>query len=400
MLTVPNLSAASIAHDSANPAFVPPPPVILTPQSLDILIQSLLARGYRVLGPVARDGAIVIDPISSLGYLPRGLEDVQSPGRYRLEKRDHSAFFAYSVGAHSWKQVFHVPVERLVQIRRSRQSVEVVSEEIPRERIAIFAARSCDLAAIAIQDRVLMKGDHQDPRYAARRQDVFVVAVNCSRAGGNCFCVSMKTGPRAERGYDLALTEIQDGSESTFLVEIGSRAGQTLLEEINKRPASDEEIKESFAISKRTAETMGRQLEIKDLPDLLKKNLEHPRWDDIATRCLACANCTNVCPTCFCTDVVDTTSLDGSIAERTKQWDSCFHHSFSYVHGGPVRTSIKSRYRQWLTHKLSSWHDQFDSSGCVGCGRCVTWCPVGIDITEEAAAIAQPVSTHSIEEHD
>lgn len=400
MLTVPNPSAASIAHGDAKDAFVPQPPLILAPKGLDALIRLLAARGYRVLGPVARDGAIVIEPISGINDLPRGLEDVQSPGRYRLEKRDHSAFFSYSVGAHSWKQIFHVPVERLVQIRRSKKDIQVISEETPRERVALFAARSCDLAAIAIQDRVLMQGDHPDLRYTARRQDVFVVAVNCSRAGDHCFCVSMNTGPKARSGFDLALTEIVDGSESRFLVEIGSSAGQTVLEEVEKRLASTEEINTSLQISERTAMSMGRQLETKDLPELLKKNLEHPRWDEVATRCLACANCTNVCPTCFCTEVVDTTSLDGNIAERTKQWDSCFHHSFTYVHGGPVRTSIKSRYRQWLTHKLSSWHDQFDSSGCVGCGRCITWCPVGIDITEEAAAVTKPVSLHSIEEHD
>lgn len=400
MLTAPNHSAASIARDDAKTAFVPMPPLILTPQGLDTLIRLLAARGYRILGPVARDGAIVIDKISSLADLPRGLEDVQSPGRYRLEKREHSAFFSYSVGAHSWKQIFHVPVERLLQIRRSKRDIQVITEELPQERIAIFAARSCDLAAIAIQDRALMQGDHADPRYTARRQDVFVVAVNCSRAGGNCFCVSMNTGPRAKSGFDLALTEILDGGEHRFLVEIGSSTGQSLLEEIDKRLASTGEIEQSAEISKHTAATMGRHLETRGLPELLKKNLEHPRWDEVAERCLACANCTNVCPTCFCTDVVDTTSIDGETAERTKQWDSCFNHSFSYVHGGPVRTSIKSRYRQWLTHKLSSWHDQFDSSGCVGCGRCVTWCPVGIDITEEARAVTKPVSPHSIEEHD
>jgi len=400
MLTVPNPSAASIAQGDAKDAFVSVPPIILTPQGLDTLIRLLGTRGYRVLGPVARDGAIVIDKISSLGDLPRGLEEVQSPGRYRLEKREHSAFFSYSVGAHSWKQIFHVPVERLLQIRRAKRDVQVIPEETPRERVAIFAARSCDLAAIAIQDRVLMHGDHADPRYTARRQDVFVVAVNCARAGGNCFCVSMNTGPRAQQGFDLALTEILDGDEHRFLVEIGSSAGQSLLQEVDKRTASAGEIERSAEISKHTAATMGRHLETRGLPELLKKNLEHPRWDEVATRCLACANCTNVCPTCFCTEVVDTTSLDGQTAERTKQWDSCFNHSFSYVHGGPVRTSIKSRYRQWLTHKLSSWHDQFDSSGCVGCGRCITWCPVGIDITEEATAVTKSVSPHSIEEHD
>ncbi|NJL29572.1 MAG: sulfite reductase subunit A, partial [Thermoanaerobaculia bacterium] len=127
----------------------------------------------------------------------------------------------------------------------------------------------------------------------------------------------------------------------------------------------------------------------KACPQLLARNVEHRRWDDVAARCLACGNCTMVCPTCFCTSVEDTTDLAGNVAERYRQWDSCFTTDFSYLHGGSVRTSAASRYRQWLTHKLSSWHDQFGTSGCVGCGRCITWCPVGIDITEEAGAIRE-----------
>ena len=79
--------------------------------------------------------------------------------------------------------------------------------------------------------------------------------------------------------------------------------------------------------------------------------------------------------------------LYGARAERWRKWDSCFTLDFSYIHGGSVRTSAAARYRQWLSHKLATWIDQFGSSGCVGCGRCITWCPVGIDITEEVAAI-------------
>lgn len=403
MLPQPTTSpanTANFAHEGAQPAFAPPAPVVIAASELEPLIRALVEAGYRLLGPLARDGAIVIDSLRQAADLPRGLEDVQAPGRYRLEKRDHSAYFSYAVGAHSWKQVFHVPVERLVQIRRSGRAVEVVPEPLPHERIAIFGARSCDLAAIAIQDRVLMHGDHPDPRYAARRENVFVVAVNCSRAGGNCFCVSMNTGPRARSGFDLGLTELIDDGEHRFLVEIGSAAGQALLEKLDRRLATDEDIAKSAAMTETTAASMGRHLDTRGLPAKLQENLEHPRWDEVATRCLACANCTSVCPTCFCTDVVDTTSLDGETAERTKQWDSCFNSSFTYVHGGPVRSTVKSRYRQWLTHKLSTWHDQFGSSGCVGCGRCITWCPVGIDITEEATAILKNPSLHELEEHE
>ena len=109
----------------------------------------------------------------------------------------------------------------------------------------------------------------------------------------------------------------------------------------------------------------------------------------MAERCLTCGNCTLVCPTCFCTNVEDVGDLTGDHAERWRVWDTCFSVDYSYIHGGSVRPSGRARYRQWLTHKLATWHDQFDSSGCVGCGRCITWCPVGIDITQEVAAIRE-----------
>ena len=124
-----------------------------------------------------------------------------------------------------------------------------------------------------------------------------------------------------------------------------------------------------------------------NLQALLYRNYNNERWQDLAQRCLDCGNCTMACPTCFCSKVEDITDLTGDHAERWREWDSCFTMDFSYIHGGSVRATTRSRYRQWLVHKLATWLDQFGSSGCVGCGRCITWCPVGIDLTEEVRLI-------------
>lgn len=232
-----------------------------------------------------------------------------------------------------------------------------------------------------------MQGKYVDPSYAMRREGAFIVAINCAQAGSTCFCVSMNTGPKADRGFDLALTEVLDADRHYFVVEAGTESGQKVLQTVTHRVAAEDELACAEAIAAETAKHMGRQLDTEGIKDLFYRNYENRRWDDVAKRCLTCANCTMVCPTCFCTTVEDTTDLSGENAERWRKWDSCFTLDFSYIHGGSVRSSAKSRYRQWITHKLATWLDQFGTSGCVGCGRCITWCPVGIDITEEARAI-------------
>ncbi|HVC56976.1 MAG TPA: 4Fe-4S dicluster domain-containing protein [Stellaceae bacterium] len=361
---------------------------ILTGDGLEALLGVLRRCGYRVLGPTVRDQAIVYDDIATLADLPRGWTDEQQGGHYRLRRRDDDALFGYAVGPHSWKQFLHAPRQRLWHADRTADGFGIATEPASAERLAFVGVRACELHAIAIQDRVLVGGAHVDPHYRARREAAFLVAVNCGAPGGTCFCVSMNTGPKTAAGYDLALTELIGEPGGRFVVEAGSAAGRTVLAELPHREATPEEVAASDAVVARAAAQMGRAMPAAaDVPDLLRRNLDHPRWDEVAGRCLTCGNCTMVCPTCFCTTVEDTVSLDGTAAERVQRWDSCFTMDFSYLHGGSVRASPRSRYRQWMTHKLSSWVDQFGSSGCVGCGRCITWCPVGIDITEEVAAI-------------
>jgi ferredoxin len=361
--------------------------MVITAQGLDRLFDALKRRGYRVFGPTVRDQAIVYDDIASLADLPRGWTDEQDGGRYRLRRREDDALFGYAVGPHSWKKFLHPPTQRLWTAERIEEGLRIVPEPQPDERFAFIGVRACDLHAILIQDRVLAAGAPGDPHYRARREGAFIVAVNCGVAGDTCFCASMKTGPQAASGYDLVLTELLRDDDHCFLIEAGNDTGRAVLAELSHREATRKEMAEAASAVAHTAADMGREMHSDDVHDLLLRNLDHPRWDEVAGRCLTCGNCTMVCPTCFCASVEDSSDLAGGRVSRSERWDSCFTMDFSYLHGGSVRSSARSRYRQWMTHKLATWWDQFGTSGCVGCGRCITWCPVGIDITEEVAAI-------------
>lgn len=360
---------------------------ILAKDRLQDLIDLLRRRGYCVVGPTVRERAIVYDEVTGLDDLPSGWTDHQDGGSYRLTRRDDEALFGYVVGPHSWKKFFHPERLRLWRARRDGGGISVIEDSEPIPKFAILGARSCELHAIAIQDQVFLTSDHRDGDYSLRRENALIIAVNCGQAGGTCFCVSMETGPEVTSGFDLALTEILDDGPHRFLAEVGSEQGAALLAELAREKATEKDHRAARAAVAKARGQMGRTLNTTDIKELLQGNPEHPRWDHVASRCLTCANCTMVCPTCFCTTVEDVTDLSGDHAERWRRWDSCFTMDFSYIHGGSVRSSSKSRYRQWVTHKLAHWIDQFGSSGCVGCGRCITWCPVGIDITEEAAAI-------------
>ena len=356
---------------------------------LQRLLDALDARGYEVVGPTVRDGAIVYESLRSVDQLPIGWTDEQEGGRYRIVRRSDQALFGFALGPHSWKKFLFPPTERLWRARRQGASFEIAPESTGSPRYAFLGVRACELQAISIQDKVFAQGAYVDKGYQERREGAFIIALNCGQAGGTCFCVSMGAGPQARAGFDLALTEILDPPRHYFVIEVGSERGGEVLQAIPHRATRPDDEERAERVVARTAGQMGRTMQAEGLKDLLYRNLDHPRWNEVAARCLSCANCTLVCPTCFCSTVEDTTDLTGEDAERWRKWDSCFTLDFSYVHGGSVRSSTRSRYRQWMTHKLATWHDQFGVSGCVGCGRCITWCPVAIDITEEVGAIRE-----------
>jgi sulfhydrogenase subunit beta (sulfur reductase) len=358
--------------------------IVIQKSGLQDVLDALKTSGYKVIGPSLSQEAIIYDAIEGTEDLPIGWNDEQGPGEYKVQDRNDGRYFSYVVGPTTWKRFLYPPELSLFHCQQSEGGLEFQSKREPT-KYAFVGVRSCELAAISIQDRILLEGIYQDPHYRDRREQVFILAVNCSEPGETCFCSSMGTGPRCRSGFDLALTELSDA----FLLEVGSEVGAEILSGCAWRPAGAFEMDQASRIMTLAKAEMGRMLDTNDLPDLLYDNLDSPRWEAIAQRCLSCTNCTLVCPTCFCVDVQDLSDLSGQHTERRRKWDSCFSTDFSYVHGGNSRPTIRSRYRQWLTHKLASWVDQFGQLGCVGCGRCITWCPVGIDLTEEIAAIRE-----------
>ncbi len=367
---------------------------LLDRAGLQELVAALHTRGYDVLGPMALGTAVTFAPMASADELPYGWVSRQEPGRYRLERTSTGAAFAYGPPVDSLKRYLNPPVSTIWRATRESGTLRFEPAPEPPTPLAVIGVRACDLHAMARCDAVFLTEPYVDPGYQARRASLFVVAANCTTPGGTCFCASMGTGPRASALFDIALTELPAASGTPrtahrYLATAGSPIGADVLAGLPGTTPADADIETERTLLDKAARRMGRQLDTDGLSTALAAAAEHPQWDDVAHRCLSCANCTMSCPTCFCSTVEDHSNLAGTEMERSRRWDSCFTSEFSYIHGGSTRPSVRARYRQWATHKFAHWFDQFGASGCVGCGRCITWCPVGIDITHELGRVRE-----------
>jgi len=360
-------------------------------RALQTLFDALKRQGFRTLGPAVLDGAIQYRDLIDADGLPQGRTDEQSPGSYHLKADGSVRCFAWANGPQAFKPWLFSARETLWQTRRdSSGKLTFAAQPIKERPLALIGARACDLTALALQDKHFLDAV-RDPYYARRRQDLFIVAVHCTHPAETCFCASTGDGPRATHGFDLALSELDRG----YLVEIGSERGQIIALQLPLQPAGDGLQKAANAEIAEAGRRQGRKLPPGNLRDALFDRLEHPHWEELAARCLSCGNCTSVCPTCFCHAEHDQPELGGASSQHVREWDSCFSAGHSYLHGFSIRPDTSHRYRQWLTHKLGSWHEQYGRSGCVGCGRCITWCPVGIDITAETKAICDGDASHA-----
>ncbi len=365
--------------------------VALPTTALDDLIAHLREAGYQVHAPQVREGVLRYGPIQSAADLPQGWVAHQAPGHYRLERNGSSRRFALPPGPDTWKRCLFPPREVLFTWVREEDAWQPAAETETLPRLALLGVRPCELAALEVLDRVFLRPGWEDPHYRARRSRLFIVAVNCTQPGATCFCTAWETGPEAHSGYDLLLTELDE----IFLVQVGSEAGREVLADLPWEPASAFWLERARQELDAAREQIQRRLPAATaLRQALLDQLESPLWETWAARCLGCGNCTQVCPTCFCWDVEDEITLEGDRVTRFRRWDSCFAPGHAHTAGGSARPTLRERFRQWVTHKLATWQDQFGVSGCVGCGRCITWCPAGIDLTEVARQFVTAHAAH------
>jgi ferredoxin len=359
-------------------------PAFLQRERMQALIDVLAAAGYAVYGPRVRGGVVALDPLADASDMPWGIVDHPEPGRYVLEHTGAARCFGWNLAAQGLKPFVFAPREVVWRVERSADGrLRFESAPASSQRIAVIGARACDLAGLALLDRHFLGAASGAGTYAARRSALFIVGVDCARSASTCFCASTGDGPALEHGYDIGLSEVEDG----FLVWAGSDAGAELVARLPLETAAPEQLEAAAGACSGAAAAQTRGLPSRHLARALSRVLDHEEWEAVARRCLACGSCTAECPTCFCHALSTEPEVDHGWAAQVREWDSCFAAGHSLLHGRPLRGDRLTRYRQWLTHKLGTWHEQYGRSGCVGCGRCIVWCPAGIDLTAEVEAL-------------
>jgi ferredoxin len=343
---------------------------------LDDLLAALNAQAYRCVGPQVQEGCVMYDTITQAGQLPWGIADQQSAGFYQLTEGNPQRAFSWANSPSSIKPFLFKQQETIWRVQRDATGKISFQPAVEYEPLALIGIRPCDLAAMAIQDKVFLESGATDPRYEARRKALFLIVVNCNAPSANCFCLSAGQDVEAKSYFDLALTEIDDG----FVVTCGSEKAIQILEVLKLEIATKTHRNQAQNQLDQARRSQNKKLPEKKFTQQ-EDLLNHPHWQNVAQRCLSCGTCTQVCPTCFCHKQSVQTSAEGH--EQIREWDSCFSEKHSYVNGAPLRKDVKSRYQQWLCHKMLYWEEQFACEGCVGCGRCITWCPAQIDVTEE-----------------
>ncbi|MBT4835845.1 MAG: 4Fe-4S dicluster domain-containing protein [Methylococcales bacterium] len=352
-------------------------PLFLPRARLNDLFQSLLDHGYRIMAPVVRDDSILYQQINSADALPHGIIDDRHNGSYQIAQAKTPRCFAWSNPQQSLKSFVFSPVEILW--KSFYKDNELVFQAIKAEAqpTVIFGVKGCDIAGLQLLDQHFYHKKTPDTHYQQRRDNLILFGINCFRSGSQCFCTNTGDGPNISSPSDCIMSELDEG----YIIHHVNSPLTEIIDTLQLKLATTAQQQQATYESSQAALSQQQKL-----PEITANSVfeqwSHPVWNDIADTCLGCGNCTTVCPSCFCHQESSDVSIDLTESSQTRSWDSCFTTQHSYLHGFYIRPERSQRYRQWLSHKFSGWQSQFGRIGCTGCGRCATYCPVGIDPTQ------------------
>jgi len=290
----------------------------------------------------------------------------------------------------SLKSALFPQTERLFLYRQTGEGVET---EVPPEEkeLVLFGIRPCDARSLVLLDGVFQSGI-EDPYFSGKRKRSLVIAMACATSGRACFCTAVGGSPCATEGSDLLLLDLGD----RYLVEAATDKGKEIVKDRLFEATDEKDLAEGEKFKAKAEAAMDGKVSDapmtgKTLEEGLKEVFDDPLWEELTETCMSCGVCTYLCPTCHCFDICDETALTGG--ERIRIWDSCQFPLFTrQASGFNPRPTGRERFRQRIMHKFSYLPENGNITGCVGCGRCVTECPVNLDIREVVSKLARRTS--------
>lgn len=262
-----------------------------------------------------------------------------------------------------------------------------VKETSPKEGMdtVVFGIRPCDARSFQLLDPIF-EGDYPDPYYLKRRNKTALIGMACNEPFPNCFCTSINGNPFSKEGLDLLFTALN----GSYHIDVITDKGRIMIDKASSHltTAKAEDTTEKEQLAKAAEGKIKRHINLDGIKDKLAAIFDHAIWNRFASKCIGCGICTYSCPTCYCFDMQDETSERKG--RRVRIWDSCMFPEYTlHASGHNPRPTRTQRLRNRMYHKFKFNIDNYGFPSCVGCGRCITLCPVNVDLIENLSAIKE-----------